>query len=110
MVAGLVVTVAAATRIAARGNLSTFDRAAGTAAAGIFLLTFAGLFVAAAAGLGLLAILWFFVALAGAGAAIDAWLERVLVFMCLMQIGIGASLAATWLLWRRRHGHAGLRA
>ena len=110
-VPGIVLTVAMALRIAVRGRLSTFDRAAGTAAAGVSALIFAGLAVVTCGGLGLLAILWF-LAHFGAGSmvvAINGLFERATVFLVLMQIGIGASLAATWLLWRRRNGHTGVR-
>jgi hypothetical protein len=105
---GIVLAVATAIRIAMRGRLSTFERTAGTAAAGVSALIFAGLAFAALSGLSLLAIIWFlahFGAGPGAFVAINAWFERGTAFVVLMQVGIGASLAATWLLWRRRNGH-----
>ncbi len=106
--AGLVLTVAAAMRIAVRGRLNTFDRAAGTAASGIFTLTFAGLTLAVLGGLALLAIVWLPLQFAGAGPAffdaIEALFGRAAAFALLMQFGIMASLAATWWLWRRRNG------
>jgi hypothetical protein len=106
--AGLVLTVAAAMRIAVQGRLNMFDRAAGTAAAGIFALTLAGLALAVLGGLALLAIVWLPLRFAGAGPgsfdAVKALFERAATFVVLTQFGIMASLAATWLLWRRRHG------
>jgi hypothetical protein len=106
--AGLVLTVAAAMRIAVRGRLNTFDRAAGTAAAGIFTLTFAGLTLAVLGGLALLAIVWLPLQFAGAGPAFfdasEALFGRAAAFAVLMQFGIMAALAATWWLWRRRNG------
>jgi len=106
--AGLVLTVAAAMRIAVRGRLTTFDRAAGTAAAGILALTFAGVVLAVVAGLALLGIVWLPLQFAGAGPgffdAVAAWFERGTALIVLMQFGIMASVAATWWLWRRRHG------
>jgi hypothetical protein len=111
LLAGLILTVSAAMRIAVRGRLNTFDRAAGTAAAGVFALIFAGLALAVLGGLALLAVVWFLAHFAGPGpaafAAINALFERGTAFIVLMQIGIGASLAATWLLWRRHNGHTG---
>jgi hypothetical protein len=108
--AGLVLTVSAAMRIAVRGRLNTFDRAAGTAAASVSALVFAGMAVAVAGGLGLLAIVWFLAHFGfgpGAFVWINSMFEHAMVFIAVMQIGIGASLAATWLLWWRRNGRVG---
>lgn len=104
-VAGLVLTVLTAIRIAVRGRLNVFDRAAGTAAAGVSALIFASAALPVLGGLGLLAIVWFlahFGAGPGAFVAINTLFERAMAFIVLMQLGIAASLGAVWLLWWRR--------
>ena len=77
---------------------------------GVMALVFASMAIAVAASLGLLAIVWF-LAHFGFGPAAFEWInsmfERAMLFIVVMQIGIGASLAATWLLWWRRDGRVG---